>query len=348
MKQPPPQEIQKLMRDFIPVAVPADQVDHDLRPNYRISTEDLYIQVTSRLLLRDAEALILSVAGLGYPRSLHLPSWVPDWTSLAEGTSLAEIAAAGNYQATDQGTRPVISYDPKLPKILSINGCIVDTISKVSSQRMPLGRGGRLRYVQDTVNWMEEVLKVTGFDNLPDTNKQLQANTVEAAQRTALWRTLTASGPAVSQTRHQRRASGGPGPGPPTERGFEKWLAERRACAAAGSLEALRLGRSEREEVSRFAYHCERATRGRRVFVSAAGHLGLAAPGARAGDAVCVFPGVRTPMAVREAGVQDGGGDDLVDAPDPESYVLVGEVYHHGIVSGLLGTSIPRKTLRLV
>lgn len=327
-----------------PVALPADQVDPDLRPNYRISVEDLYIQVASRILLRDAEPLILSVAGLGHRRSLELPSWVPDWTSVPGGTSLAEIADAGNYQATDQEARLVISYDSRLPKVLSITGCIVDTITKLSSERLPLGRGGRLRYVQDTVDWMEEALEMAGLGNHTSIGKQPQANKAEAAQRTALWRTLTASGPAVLQKQQQQPVGGGP----PTERGFENWLAERRACAAAGSLESLRLGRSDREEVSRFAYHCERATRGRRVFVSAAGHLGLAPPGATVGDAVCVFPGIRTPMAVREAGVQHGGGDGSADALDTGAYVLVGEVYHHGIVSGAIEPSFKSTSLRFV
>ncbi|KAG8165586.1 hypothetical protein KVR01_004138 [Diaporthe batatas] len=324
------------------LALPADQVDPDLRPNYRISVEDLYIQVASRILRRDADPLILSVAGVGHRRSLDLPSWVPDWTSLAGGTSLAEIAAAGNYQATDQGTRPSISYDPKLPKVLSITGSVVDTISKVSYGRPPLGPGGRMEYVGDTLDWIDGVLETAGLGSLPSNEKQPQSNPEEAAQRTALWRTLTASGPAVSPQKQQQQQQ--QREGPPTERGFERWLEERRACDASDSLEVLRLGRAEREEVSRFAYHCERATRARQVFVSAAGHLGLAAPGARVGDAICVFPGVRTPMAVRRAGGHGGGSDAL----GAGAYVLVGEVYHHGIVSGATRSFLPGKPFRIV
>lgn len=320
------------------MALPIDKVDHDLQPNYRIAVEDLYIEVTRRILLRDPEILILAVAGVGHRRSLRLPSWVPDWTSLTEGMTLGEIAAAGNYQATDQIKRPIISYDPQSPNVLTIEGCVVDTISKLSSERLPLSREGRLRYVQDTAAWMEEVLKMTEqLNNIPEIEQPQDSSTRDEAKRTALWETLTASKP---QTHGQDRGKQQRGRGPmPTERGFENWLAERRECAAKGSLEGLRLERAAREEASRFAYHCDRATRGRRVFVSAAGHLGLAPAGGEVGDAVCVFPGIRTPFAIRKsAGMGDLGYGD---------YVLVGEVYHRGVVSGEVGPYLPSASIRL-
>lgn len=320
------------------MALPTDKVDHDLQPNYRIAVEDLYTQVARRILLRDSEALILSVAGVGHRRSFRLPSWVPDWTSLTEGMTLDEIAATGNYQATEQIKRPIISYDPQSPSVLTIEGCVVDTISKLSSERLPLGRDGRLRYVQDTAAWMEEVLRMTELDYFPEIG-QPQDSTGGKAQRTSLWKTLTASGPATppyygwNPGQQQQR-----GRGPPTERGFENWLAERRECAAKGSLDGLRLDRAAREEVSGFAYHCDRATRGRRVFMSSAGHLGLAPAGAEVGDEICVFPGIRTPFSIRKNGVGDLGDGD---------YVLVGEVYHRGIVSGAVGPYLPSAPLRL-
>lgn len=322
------------------MALPTDRVDHDLRPNYRIAVEDLYIQVARRILLRDAEILILAAAGVGHRRSLRLPSWVPDWTSLTEGKTLDEIAAAGNYHATEHGTRPTVSYDTQFPKVLTIKGCIVDTISKLSSERLPLGREGRLRYVQDTAAWTEEVIRMTDPDEAPET-EQPQDSTRGQAQKMSLWKTLTASGPKSPQATGQKRGQQQQlrGRGPPTERGFDNWLAERRECAAKGSLDGLSLGRAAREEVSGFAYHCDRATRGRRVFVSSEGHLGLADAGAEVGDAVCVFPGIRTPFAVRRA---EMGG------PAEGDYVLVGEVYHYGIVSGALGPYLPSAPMRLV
>lgn len=336
------------------VALPSDRVDHDLRPNYRIAVEDLYIQVARRILMRDAEVLILSVAGVGHRRSLHLPSWVPDWTSLAEGTTLEEIAALSNYYATEYATRPNVSYDPQSPKVIIIKGCIVDTISRLSPERLPLGREGRLRYVQDTAAWMEEVIRMTEPDEAPEMEQQAQDGTRQQARRTSLWKTLTASGPATLQasgwgraTQLQQRQQQQAGRTPPTGRGFEDWLAERRGCAARGTLDGLSLGRAAREEVSRFAYHCDRATRGRRVFVSSAGHLGLAAAGAELGDAVCVFPGFRTPFVVRRAGVESFGGGGG-GGPAEGNYVLVGEAYHYGVVSGALGPYLPSEPMRLI
>lgn len=332
------------------MALPSDRVDHVLQPNYRIAVEDLYIQVARRILLRDPEVLILSVAGFGHRRSLRLPSWVPDWTSLTEGKTLDEIAAAGDYHATEHSTRPIVSYDSQFPEVITIKGGIVDTISKLSSERLPLGREGRLRYVQDTAAWMEEVIRMTE-PNEPPEIEQPQDSTGGQAQKTSLWKTLTASRPTAPPTTGQKRDQQQKqqqqqqqrGRGPPTERGFDNWLAERRECAAKGSLDGLSLGRAAREEVSGFAHHCNRATRGRRVFVSAAGHLGLAGAGAEVGDAVCVFPGVRTPFAVRRHGA--GVGDPAAEGDD---YVLVGEVYHYGVVSGALGPYLPSGPIRLV
>lgn len=322
------------------MALPTDRVDHDLRPDYRIAVEELYIQVARRILLRDAEILILAVAGIGHRRSLRLPSWVPDWTSLTEGMTLDEIAAAGNYHATKHGTRPMVSYDSQYPKVLTIKGYVVDTISKLSSERLPLGSDGRLRYVQDTAAWMQEVISMTELNETPEIEHP-QDSTRGQAQKTSLWKTLTASGPTTPPANSQKRGQQQQqrGRGPPTERGFDNWLAERRECAAKGSLDGLSLGRALREEVSGFAYHCDRATRGRRVFASAAGHLGLAPAGAEVGDAVCVFPGIRTPFAVRRAEMGDPADGD---------YVLVGEVYHYGVVSGALGPYLPSAPIRLV
>lgn len=319
------------------MALHTDRIDHDLRPNYRIAVEDLYTQVARRILLRDAEVLILAAAGVGHRRSLRLPSWVPDWTSPTEGMTLDEIAAAGNYHATKHDTRPVVSYDPMYPNVLTIEGCVVDTISKLSSERLPLGREGRLRYVQDTAAWMEEVLGMTELDEKSEI-EQPQDDERGRSQRTSLWKTLTASGPTLPRTYGQNRGQQQRGRGPPTKGDFEKWLAERRECAAKGSLEGLRLDRAMREEVSGFAYHCDRATRGRRVFVTSAGHLGLAPAGAEVGDAVCIFPGIRTPFAVRKTGVDD---------PAEGDFVLVGEVYHYGVVSGALGLCLPSAPIRL-
>lgn len=47
------------------------------------------------------------------------------------------------------------------------------------------------------------------------------------------------------------------------------------------------------------------ATPGRRFYVSAAGHFGMAADGARVGDYVCEFEGHRVPFVVRPVDVED-------------------------------------------
>lgn len=177
---------------------------------------------------------------------------------------------------------------------------------------------------------MEEVLSMMKVEDAPK-GDQPPDDSIKQTHRTSLWKTLTATGPTTPQAPKQNRGPQESGRGPPTERGFKNWLVERRECAAKG----IARGFAPRQG---FGYHCDRATRGWRVFVSAAGHLGLTAAGTEVGDAVCVFSGFRTPFAIRKTGKRD---------PEEGEYVLVGELYHYGVVSGALGPYLLSIPIRL-
>jgi hypothetical protein len=74
--------------------------------------------------------------------------------------------------------------------------------------------------------------------------------------------------------------------------------------------------------------HAMRATIGRQLVVSDAGHVCLAPTGVRRGDEICVLYGGRAPFVLRQAERDpDGYGDRLL-------YRIVGEAYVHGVMEG--------------
>jgi hypothetical protein len=72
------------------VALSEDFGFEDLRPAYRDTVESVFVEAISLVLSIDRRPItqpfdLLSFAGLGYSRQLQaLPSWVQDWTSLAQ------------------------------------------------------------------------------------------------------------------------------------------------------------------------------------------------------------------------------------------------------------------------
>jgi hypothetical protein len=74
--------------------------------------------------------------------------------------------------------------------------------------------------------------------------------------------------------------------------------------------------------------HAMRATIGRQLDVTDAGHVALAPTGVQRGDEVCVLYGGRTPFVLRQAGRDpDGYGDRPL-------FRIVGQAYVHGVMEG--------------
>jgi hypothetical protein len=70
------------------------------------------------------------------------------------------------------------------------------------------------------------------------------------------------------------------------------------------------------------------ACQGRRLSITRDGHMALVLDGARAGDVVCVAPGLKSPLLFRRMGFDGAEGMDC------RAVQLVGSCYVHGIMNG--------------
>jgi hypothetical protein len=57
-----------------------DGVSRKLSPSHRPSVAEIYVQTTRQLIFSSGSTYILSQSSLGRPKTISLPSWVPDWT----------------------------------------------------------------------------------------------------------------------------------------------------------------------------------------------------------------------------------------------------------------------------
>lgn len=106
-----------------------------IRPDYKTSVEDLYLQVSRFFFERGGDVMILELTGVGSERSLDLPSWVVDWTSPSSGsTSLSKWTAAAGRNAAE-GTEMQTKIDDAHRDTMWLHGCAVDSIKQLSSTR---------------------------------------------------------------------------------------------------------------------------------------------------------------------------------------------------------------------
>jgi hypothetical protein len=144
----------------------------EFQPNYdETNTAEAVYTNTARYLLEwDPQMSILQFSGIGFPRPQfleHLPSWVPDWSSVDK-----EVKCFGTERRCAGG--PLINKPRVLgqdSKRLTIDGMIVDTISRLSSIRPKavhdvkpkeffqdwLWRFRVQKYKEESVAWFDEV-----------------------------------------------------------------------------------------------------------------------------------------------------------------------------------------------
>ncbi|KAM0322258.1 hypothetical protein ACHAQA_009546 [Verticillium albo-atrum] len=149
----------------------SDRDAMNLTVDYTQSTEDLYIDVASKVLTLYPEIGFLS-HNLG-KKKLDLPSWVPDWSTWAFGTEY--VNRDWSYSAAGS-TRPNIKVHGKK---IDVSGCLVDQITGLST---PIGphyfKTGSDR---DRNEWLQEQAEFI---------KHLEPYPGESDLTNMLWRTL--------------------------------------------------------------------------------------------------------------------------------------------------------------
>lgn len=293
------------------------EIEEDFRPNYEIKVEELYTRVTRRLLTRHNAVYTLYEAGVGFARSLCLPSWAPDWTSTRTWRTLysraTKQAKQGLHSAASMGFR--VEFPSESSQVAILHGCIVDSVWRLGPARHAHLSFWKPETVGAESQWIDSVLElVTSCAPKIDFSTACCDSPPYSLQwKYCLWETLIASN-------KQDIFS---------ERVFDNYL-KHIGCSARCKL---REPLDPKIEIKLRSFHQSgrHTTVGRRFFISSKGYFGLTYPGTQEGDLVCVFAGMITPIIIRP--VQP-------ETPDSQStsanHILVGEAYHHGIAKGEL------------
>lgn len=273
------------------------------RPDYGIKVEDLYVKITREMLLKEGNIRLLHLAGIGHRRSLSLPSWVPDWTSLPK--NLVHRMDLSGYSPQERYTevhQPRFSFDPSSPLVLTLYGRVDDFISLIIRDPYPGFPSSRERpYYERAAPYMDAVMRLVHAIHPESVGKPPH----ELPWLKQLMETLSATGSPLGDFSTQCHEVvvddlGTVRTRTVTEVGFVKFLERLRRWSCE-----LYVVPAMSVEESDFANLFEDAAAGQRFYVSAAGHFGLAAGDAGVGDYVCTFEGHRVPFIVRPVDEED-------------------------------------------
>ena len=280
--------------------------DEGIVIDYECSVQYAYTEVARQLLSRAKDFVVLSTAGIGFARTYNdLPSWVPDWTSIAHNGFLNSSIWA-NYHATPKGPPHIKAMSD--PSILAIGGIYIDQITAVHE----LSPVHDVRHNYQGARFLDHKFNKSSRQFSLDTNPSLPLCEREEAH----WRTLCAN---QDNTGHLLSAE----------------YAQYYDCyvtARERSVETRANGTQEDKEqmkiISKGAMMYTKAWFGigkrRRLCRTALGFLGLAPPNTKVGDSVCLLLGAIAPFILREHDPTPDGD---------QTYILVGECYVHGLMN---------------
>ncbi|KAK5657173.1 hypothetical protein OQA88_3230 [Cercophora sp. LCS_1] len=146
-----------------------------LKPDYTKSAEDVFVSAAKCMYSSSRESLpftlrlLLPCAGIGHPRKLTLPSWVPDWSgqrspahASVDHVYIQTLGPIGAYRAT-------LDFQPTIEilsgcNVMKIQGFCVDEIVEVGSvydipfgADMSISRADAILY---TTAWFRSVLDI--------------------------------------------------------------------------------------------------------------------------------------------------------------------------------------------
>ncbi|KAM5353828.1 hypothetical protein ACJ41O_000478 [Fusarium nematophilum] len=303
-----------------------------IKPDYRKSVVEVYRDATLHCISEGSLDVLSGVEDSRFRCHAGLPSWVPDFSVHQVISILAEPPRDGLYTFyTAAATRPISFRTLTDPNILVLSTYIVDTIARVSPNPME----GEVISPQ-----LGEWAKMLDFQSSYQPARQLgSVPIVEAFWRTlvgnAIWRPYDYPVPKswalhfatlVLETMGNLALSLQGQDDPVNEAAVADLLPGLLAIGQALK-KVLPEEDLEKGDGSIFEASMHHASWGRRFFVTKKGYMGIAHPGARAGDAVALFSGGRVPFIVR--GVSG-------NSEAREYYRIVGEAYVHGVMDGEL------------
>jgi hypothetical protein len=273
----------------------------NLKPDYTLSTGEVYLQTAQRLIQHSKNLVVLGAAGLNTYQSAEvegLPSWVPDWSLQGAPHPLTQRSLNDRYAATPHST--CTSYFSGCGRELFIEGHIVDIVA--TSRPAP-----------DAEN---AIAVLNSWIDLARNNKPF-----ELANSDEFMRTLIAD-----------QGLSGDGVGMFEKLGFYEWL--RIVMNANGhniSKEASRGGAVVDDMVAqvrflRYEGLASEVISHRSFFITESGRMGVGGKETKDGDMVVLVKGAALTLVLRKANLEQG------DAK--EKWILIGESYVDGLVYG--------------
>ncbi|KAI7265960.1 hypothetical protein KC345_g8326 [Hortaea werneckii] len=295
---------------------------HDIEPDYSQPPESIFIDFAlqtlgvatnkyAKLETIDGEPplatdrdfrraiLLLSCAGR-QNQNLSLPSWVPDWTTTLASRPL--IFGLNDTRYSAGGNRLGV-FDWKYETGVHLSGILLDTVQVAGSVRLDF-----------------DAQQSTASNNTPTDYHALIAQCWQEAHQLSRERIDTSPGstPYTDAFERMRRrlylCRHGYYIGESSQHMQHRWRSL--LDDSEGNLSTPNATHSAMQTLTLGP------TRGRVMFVTSTGFLGLAPHDAREGDVVFVVRGIDVPLVLRT------NGDD--DA----SYELIGECYVHGVMEG--------------
>jgi hypothetical protein len=287
----------------------------DIKADYRLSTIEVYLSVAIHNLGKLKNLELLGSGGISSaPQNLKLPSWVPDWSRVNRGSSIATLARRRGMCASGD-TQPTLSISAD-KKILTVRGAIIDTISQLDATILIGDEDAKLDHGTIVGSARIALRSKTSFEGYMAFAEAANKFPEGHEREESLWRTLCCD---MTTQIPARRA--------PVEytKGWELLWKQFQATKSDGSLDFTGIDISDFNSENSSSYiglsntigvH----TIGRNLCVTAGRYLGHVPSGSQIGDKVCILFGSAVPFLLRED--KDG------------FFELVGECYVHGIMDG--------------
>jgi len=288
-------------------------------PNYELSTEDLYVNVARALLLRRRRFRVLSLCQKNKKYS-RLPSWVPDWSSLAGpelawphvGDVMEECPCYDDFtpsKGLDLRDFPVQSKDQRR---LRLHALMVDFVestgksySQIAAQVIPDREPNRLPCAQRS--W------ILALASLQRNYRQKRLNKVCEDHNNAEEQAV------IDRKRLFITAFADRGL---TDMALEEYDIPRPStCIIAEQFFEDSLVEDEDAWIcSLYAWYIERAAQCRRPFITSRGYIGIGPTNVAVGHQIAIIVGADVPFVLEES--------------NDKSWRLIGESYVNGIMYG--------------
>ena len=297
---------------FSMLGLACDAADPALDPGYKVTAQELYVHVTRYLFRRDQCLDLLHLAGTGYPRTLHgLPSWVPDFHHRRRSTILgtradyaSKVASVARFECSTE----MIVQSRHVDDVQEVREPMPEICRSSDRARSKQSRADMLAWLDASEKWATTLAYGTQQD-----------------LKIKFWQTLLCGMPVAPAFSGPFAGKGGsPEEYPEVFEGLIMFLRLTIDIPMPLDVEAASMSAlfEESDPLVKVLMEC----RGRRLFRTQTGYIGLGSTGLALGDKVVIIEGTTTPFLFRKT--------ESKAVTSGMRGTLVGECYVDGIMKG--------------